>query len=554
MKKNYMLFVALALAAATSCTSDDDAQGTDTAPDGAARTVTLTASTPEPDGEKPAAGKARVGLTKKSSTAATFYWQDNDKILVQTKTTDGKYGQAEFGVKSNDRTSATFEGELTGSVGTYAVYPYNASHKFDTNTEKELTYNLPSSYTYTEVESGIFSKTESSESGESSTTYRTTQTNIPMLGTITDSKVAFKILGGLAVIRIDQMPATEGTLTVTADQKLSGDFTVADMSATDAAIATATATTDADKTVTFSFSGATEKSVGVFFLPLATGNYTNMKIVLDCGSTTKTLNCGSLTVERRNVTAINFTTPDYSGVELGDIMLSDGTLVKASSITSEQKAQAIGVVAYLYGETNACSSKAGTHGLVMALKQPGSSSIAWRTSNTAFGTACGTLKAAYEDGTNGLVLTDNVINSADNISVFPIFNAIKTFRTEVPAPTAYTTDWYIPSMGEWIDILSTNGIGGVDVSLVKSDATSRSNSSPLKLSGVQTTAMNNINDCLKVVGSNYYTALFGCPYWTSTERADGTAFGVYFGDALYFNIYGKTATDASRGIRGILAF
>ena len=307
MKKNYMLFVALALAAATSCTSDDDAQGTDTAPDGAARTVTLTASTPEPDGEKPAAGKARVGLTKKSSTAATFYWQDNDKILVQTKTTDGKYGQAEFGLKDTPKgsTSATFEGELTGSVGTYAVYPYNASHKFDTSTGTKLTYNLPAAYTYATVESGIFSKTE-----DGSTTYRTTQTNIPMLGTITDSKVAFKILGGVAVIRIDQMPVAAGTLTVTADQKLSGDFTVEDMSAKDAAIATATATTDADKTVTFGFSGATEKSVGVFFLPLATGDYTNLTIkVADTSGTVKqTVYYGDLTIARRDVTAISLNT------------------------------------------------------------------------------------------------------------------------------------------------------------------------------------------------------------------------------------------------------
>ena len=131
---------------------------------------------------------------------------------------------------------------------------------------------------------------------------------------------------------------------------------------------------------------------------------------------------------------------------------------------------------------------------------------------------------------------------------------IKTFRTDVPAPKKYTTDWYIPSMGEWIDILSTSGIGGVDVSSVKTDATERSNSNPLKISGVQTTAKNNINNYLKVVGTSNYTQLEGCPYWTSTERAAGTAYGIYFGDALYFNIYSKTATDASRRVRSILAF
>ncbi len=303
MKKNYMLFVALAVAATTSCTSDDEAQGTDTTPDGGARTVTLTASTPAPDGEKPAAGKARVGLTKTSSTTATFHWQENDKILVQTKS-DGTYGQAEFALEgtATGSTSATFKGELTGSVGKYAVYPYSAAHKFDTSSETKLTYNLPSSYTYATVESGIFSKTENG-----STTYRTTQTNIPMLGTITDSKVAFKILGGLAVIRIDNMPATAGTLTVTADQQLSGDFTVSDMSATDAAIATSSSTSS-DNTVTFGFSGATEGSAGVFFLPLATGTYSDLKITVATGSKTQAVNYGDLTIARCDVTAIALTT------------------------------------------------------------------------------------------------------------------------------------------------------------------------------------------------------------------------------------------------------
>ena len=543
MTIKHIFFAALTAVLAASCANDDSANGSDNGQNEGKVKVTLTASTPE----------TRVGMTKTSNSAASLYWQSGDNILVQT-ITGSSYGSTKMTTADDTETgskSATFTGEVeTGTeLGTYAVYPYNEKHNFTSATA--LTYNLPSTYTYSTVESQIFSKT-----ADGTTTYPSNNTNLPMLGTISENKVTFKMLGGMAVIRIDSMSATSGTITVTADQQLSGNFSITDLSATDASIATPSTTTSTNNSVTFTFSGATADSAGVFYLPLATGTYTDLKIVLASDSITRTLNYGSLTIGRCDVKAINFTAPDYSGVELGDIMLSDGTLVKANSITDNQKTQAIGVVAYLYGDTDVRSSKAGTHGLVMALKQPGGTSIQWRTSETAFGATCTTLKDAYENGTNGLVLTDNVINSVSDISAFPIFNAIKTFRTTVPAPKKYTTDWYIPSMGEWIDILSTSGIGGVDVSSVKSDATERETNQPLKIgnSDFATKARNNINNCLKVVGSSYYTQLEGCPYWTSTERANVSAYGIYFGDALYFNIYSKTATDANRRVRSILAF
>ena len=296
MKNKYFSFVALAAAAlATSCASDDLAEqkqeqtGT--------RTVTLTASVNDV--------QTRVGMSKENSTTASFYWHSSDKILVQTKSSESSYSGAEFSIKDDDAkkdgaTSATFTGEVTGTVGTYAVYPYNESHSF--TGETALTYNLPASYTYTSVESNIFSKTT-----DGTTAYPSNPTNMPMLGTITDGKISFKCLGGLAVIRIDQMPAAEGTLTVTADQQLSGSFEV-DLSADEAKLATtSTDVNDADKKVTFNFSGATAKGVGVFYLPLATGSYTNVKVTIKDSSseTWRTFNySGTLSITRAGVTAV----------------------------------------------------------------------------------------------------------------------------------------------------------------------------------------------------------------------------------------------------------
>ena len=296
MKNKYFSFVALAAAAlATSCASDDLAEqkqeqtGT--------RTVTLTASVNE--------GQTRVGMTKNTDgKTASFYWHKNDQIFVQTKNGESYTGTA-FSITGDDAKdgdpNATFTGEVTGTVGSYAVYPYNESHSF--TGETALTYNLPASYTYTSVETNIFSKTT-----DGTTAYPSNPTNMPMLGTISDKSISFKCLGGLAVIRIDQMPAAEGTLTVSANEKLSGSFTVSDLSAGTPELATtSTDVTDADKKVTFNFSGATAKGVGVFYLPLATGSYTNVKVTIKDSSseTWRTFNySGTLSITRAGVTAV----------------------------------------------------------------------------------------------------------------------------------------------------------------------------------------------------------------------------------------------------------
>lgn len=296
MTTRLVLFAALAVALAASCGGEDDADGlgssatgAETGESGALRTVTLTADAPE----------TRVGMTKKSNSEASLYWHSSDSIYVQT-VKGGEYGGAKFSAVSGSATgskSAKFTGEIASGteLGTYAVYPYNENHSFTSATK--LSYNLPSTYTYNTVESRIFSKTVDDEP-----VYPSNSTNIPMLGTIADNKISFKMLGGLAVIRIDSMPGTDGTLTVTADQRLCGDFTIEDVSATNAAIATDASATN--NSVTFTFTGATADGTGVFFLPLATGNYTGVTVAITCGGTTQTVTYGNLNVARCSVTAI----------------------------------------------------------------------------------------------------------------------------------------------------------------------------------------------------------------------------------------------------------
>ena len=290
---------ALALAAlfattmGTSCSSDSLV--TDGNADGGeGKTVTLTAKVNESD------ATTRVGMSKGEDSYVDFYWHSSDEILVQT-VSDGTYSGAKFTTDAaTGETSAEFTGTVASgsALGSYAVYPYSDKHSF--TSDKALMYNLPATYTYNKVESGIFSKTE-----DETTTYRSTSTNIPMVGTINGESIDFKHIGGLVVIRIDKMFDKEGILTVTADQQLCGDFTIGDLSADGAAIVTSTsaATTD-NKTVKITFSGATGKGVGVFCLPLATGSYSGVKIEINYGYEKQTVNYGNLYVARGSVNAI----------------------------------------------------------------------------------------------------------------------------------------------------------------------------------------------------------------------------------------------------------
>ena len=308
MKAKDKILSAVVLTAAalcTSCSTDDltaQQQG-----QGETKAMSLTATL---DGTQ-----TRAGLNSGSDNTHTLYWHDSDQILVRTKSTaDDSSEGVKFGIAEGTATgvtTATFNGLVSDKkqIDTYAVYPYDADHKF--TDENSLTFHLPSEYEYTTVETGIFPKDG---------TYRTTSTHVPMLGTISDGTAKFKHLGGLLVIRIDQMPAESGTLTVSANEQLSGNFDVA-LSDDNPALVTAATETDADKKVTFTFSNATQKAVGVFYLPVATGSYSGVTIKVTCGETTQTINYGNLYVARKSVTAI----PLYANG-------TDGALTKFSKI------------------------------------------------------------------------------------------------------------------------------------------------------------------------------------------------------------------------------
>ncbi len=320
MKKNkYFSLVALAVAAlATSCSTEDTPSATPQDSNGAtAMTLTATIGTP----------KTRVGMIRDGSSAS-LYWHENDAICVLTR------DEAQGTTKSEEFTTtaetgaetADFSGMIdNGSQAVCAVYPYSKGHALSTD-GTTLTFNLPSTYTYTKVESSIFSTLVSD---------RVNHVNMPMFGTVSDGKVAFKHMGGMMVIRVDKMPITAGTLTVTADQQLSGKFSCTLPAATDETVAIATTTgTDANKTVTFTFEGATEGSAGVFYLPLATGTYENFEVTLSNGADyNQTVSYGTQNVSRASISAVSLVAyVKVDGHWFVDLGLTNGLLWATTNI------------------------------------------------------------------------------------------------------------------------------------------------------------------------------------------------------------------------------
>lgn len=341
---------------AVSCSGDDiTGDGGTKKPEneGKTKTVTLTATV-----GADADGSSRVGMSKgEDNSTATFYWHKGDSILVQTEV-DGKLSTAILSTDDADGTrEAAFSGDIdeAAELGKYAVYPYSDTLRF--TSEKALLFTLPNTYENYKPESNIFSKTV-----DGITTYPANSTNVPLLGTIDGNKISFRHLCGLAVIRIDKMPAESGTLKITADQRLAASFKVADVSAENAEIVTEESLWPPYKNVTFNFVNATKGAVGVFYLPLATGNYTNVTVTLSAdGGETKTASCGSLSISRADVTSLALNTNSkgdfvrYCGngkyLVNGHVFVDLGTSVLWAETNVEPTEREYYCACYMWGET-----------------------------------------------------------------------------------------------------------------------------------------------------------------------------------------------------------
>ncbi len=208
-----------------------------------------------------------------------FYWQKNDKIGVLASGSENLYPLT-LESRSDNLKTATFGGDIKGTLGGYAVYPYNESHKISGNT---LTYHLPSEYDFSISNLDV----DYLDSSDNIDSYKTSA-NPALLAKITGSDESgatceFKQLGGVLCIKInDATKSNNFEVIIVADRQICGDFSV-DLNSSEPVIKTTSeATADVDVMGTNNYitikGRVSDYSKGcVCYIPMPVGEY-NLRV------------------------------------------------------------------------------------------------------------------------------------------------------------------------------------------------------------------------------------------------------------------------------------
>lgn len=294
MKFRYLISLAVATALLTGCNNEDDF--------GTKVTNGMLRATMESN----ASGMARAGFDANGA----FYWSEGDRLGVTMQ--DGADYTTGFTALTlveggAGQATASFSGNMTGTIAGYAAYPYNDGHAVSTtNGTTTLTYNFPKEYSYTKVDADY--QTETKGKGNSY--------NPAMWGKIENSNVALKHLGGVFCIKFAKLPVGNNLkLTFTADQKIVGKYTVT-LSGSEPELEATTATDDSEKTVSIAFSNDDKNTSGTFYIPVPTGNYTNVRVkILNDTEELANVFGGNYTIARKDLKKLSISSGTITGGE-----------------------------------------------------------------------------------------------------------------------------------------------------------------------------------------------------------------------------------------------
>lgn len=265
-------------------------------------------------------------------------------------------------------------------------------------------------------------------------------------------------------------------------------------------------------------------------------------------------------------------------VAVGDFILDDGLVVKASEMAGKDAATKKKAVAVVFSVDKTrvgdeakkkLGGEAKVHGRALALKDAGRA-LAWGSENTATGvlTAMDTYVTIYKD-IDGYSNTQKIyeLGKGNLATKFPVFNAIKNFDSKQNAPSN-TTGWYLPTMGEWYDVIE--GIGGATIKEDHKTNTETVSSFTIQDNDGQNingmNVANTITAAISAVDAGNYDAFDANGdniiryYWSSTEcLISGTKPQVRYLDFLNNNCIGNFYTNMGSShthfrIRGVFAF
>ena len=266
---------------------------------------------------------------------------------------------------------------------------------------------------------------------------------------------------------------------------------------------------------------------------------------------------------------------DPAKAEIGDFYMADGTLRKSDyKFMESEKSQVIGVVFQTYAnapdrfgeaEKQALSEKGVDipHGLVMAVKEANNGDpCAWKnaeTDNTEL-MEIATLKDAYED-ISGFANYKALMSSDGEFADYPAFKAVVDFDKQMKTPEK-STGWFLPSIGQWWDIVANLGLLKTEMVNQQTDAvnfywfwryegSSGSESNSTYINKDKSYVQSNINTSLIFLGIHADKFNVGA-YWTSSQYSNNGARHVSFSTTYFdMNATGKTKENY---VRPILAF
>lgn len=323
MKFRYLISLAVATTLLAGCSNEDDF--------GTKVTNGMLRATMESN----ASGMARAGF----DASGAFYWSEGDRLGVTTQ--DGTGFTALTLVEGGaGQATASFSGNMTGTIAGYAAYPYNEGHSISTadGGTTTLTYNFPKEYSYTKVDADY--QTETKGKGNSY--------NPAMWGKIENSNVALKHLGGVFCIKFAKLPMGDNLkLTFTADQKIAGKYTVT-LSGDAPKLEVTSTADDSEKTVSIAFSNNVENTSGTFYIPVPTGSYTNVRVKILNG-----------TEELANVFGGNYTIArrDLKKLSIANGTITGGEAKTVSSVSDVAKALGENTAVTVSGEVSGTDNK-----------------------------------------------------------------------------------------------------------------------------------------------------------------------------------------------------
>lgn len=543
MKNNYFLFPALALALASCSQTDEPGQLTE---------------------HSPASFTAQIGQTV--SRAAGTDWFAGDAIGISGISGSKTYRNVKFVTASGD---GNFTSEVdniyyqtTDPVTFTAYYPYAAAPGADgiiTASAADQSQQPAFDFLWAQA-SGNYS----SPAVNFTFTHRMSKINIAFTnGNDVDlSDLTFSI-DGLVL---------DGTFdTATGEAKTAEDGSAASLTAALSADSKASLIVfpqAADNLTVIATAEGQQYSCALSPGTFAAGNAYTFNIAVKktgmtvAGSTiTPWGDGGSTDTEMNPLVHIGDKKPVEAAV--GDFYMNDGSLVdKSATLTDEQKAACIGIVFTTdlnrigEGAIAALAAKGvSPHGLVMALTNATSENPHWSNIriNEPGLTETDNLQKMYQN-VDGYAETHYIIDNRDALqSDYTAFYFVGRYcmagsDTEKYAAPGKSTGWFMPSIGQWWDIM--RNLGGISALDNYKDNTS---DVLIRLDNQGRTARNNINASLSkipgagTIGQDDY-------FWTSSEFDENRAVGVSFvGDGSFYFSYNYKNMQVYN-VRCVLAF